>query len=350
MRTFIYFLSLYIVTAGANDESWKRSTLALEGINPERFLAVESYFKQDVYNDLQSVAIVKNDKLVYEQYFNGASYLTRYDIRSATKSFISALVGIAIDQGKINSINDPIMPYFSDYFPVKHLDKNKKSIRIIDLLTMTSGFNADVDNSHSLGHEDKMEMANDWVKFAIDIPVINKPGVKWSYASMNTFLLGYILEQATGEKLDVYAQKYLFQPLGITNMQWSYTPKGRVVAQGNFRITTRDMAKFGYLYLNNGSYNGKQIISKQWVVQSTTGQYPVYWHGYHSYGFKWYNHSMTINEKLINYYSAAGNGGQKICIIPDLNMVVTITTTAFFKPYANQRSVDILKLILQSVE
>ncbi len=340
-----------INTPKSLDDGWKVSTLNNEGFNTQKFNEIEKFIKNDRHKDLQSVSVFKNNKIVYDKHLNGSTYSTITDIRSATKSFISALIGIAIDKGSIKSIDEKILPYFSDYYPIKNLDHNKRNIRIRDLLTMTSGFDSEDEVRTSKGNEDNLDaLSGDWVRFSIDVPMLNKPGEKWAYSSMNTFLLGYILEKATGEKLAVFAEKNLFIPLGINNIQWRRTPKGRIVAQGNFKISSRDMGKFGQLFLDNGVYNGKQIVSKEWVSKSTKGIFPVHWNNYDSYGFKWYNHTLNMNGKLVPYVLASGNGGNKIYIISKYNLVVTIISTAYGKGRGHTRSLEILKKILESVE
>ena len=347
----IYSQSNKAFTPKSLKDGWKVSSLTKEGFNVNIFRDLERFILNDKHRDLKSVSVFRNNKIVYDKHVNGASPETIIDIRSTTKSFISALIGIAIDKGYIKGLNEKILPYFSDYFPVKNLDENKRNIRIIDLLTMTAGFDSDDDLPNSIGNENNLDaLSGDWVRFSIDVPMIHKPGEHWAYSSMNTFLLGYLLEKATDEKLERFAEKNLFSPLGIKNIQWRKTAKGRVVAQGNFKISSRDMGKFGQLMLNNGTYNGLQIVSKEWVLKSTKGIFSVPWKNYDTYGFKWYNHNLNINGKLIPYILASGNGGNKIYIIPKYNLVVTIASTAYNTSYGQSRSFEIFKMILKSVE
>jgi CubicO group peptidase (beta-lactamase class C family) len=330
-------------------DGWEVSSLDKEGFNIRKFIEIENLINNDKYKDLQSISVFRNNKIVYDKHINGSTYSTITDIRSATKSFISALIGIAIDKGSIKSVVEKILPYFSDYYPIKNLDENKRNIKIRDLLTMTAGFDSEDEVRNSKGNEDNLDaLSSDWVRFSIDIPMLNAPGEKWAYSSMNTFLLGYILEKATGEKLEEFAKNNLFAPLGINNIQWRKTPQKRVVAQGNFKISSRDMGKFGQLILDNGVYKGKQIISMKWISQSTKGIFPVHWNNYDTYGYQWYNHTLNINGELISYVLASGNGGNKIYIIPKYDIVVTVISTAYGKGRGHIRSLDILKKVLES--
>jgi CubicO group peptidase (beta-lactamase class C family) len=215
---------------------------------------------------------------------------------------------------------------------------------------MTAGFDSEDDVKTSKGNEDNLDaLSSDWVRFSIDVPMLNTPGEKWAYSSMNTFLLGYILEKSTGEKFEEFANKNLFIPLDINNVQWRKAPKGRTVAQGNFMISSRDMGKFAQLYLNNGIYKGKRIISKEWISESTKGVFPVHWNNLDTYGFQWYNHTLNINGEIIPYVIASGNGGNKIYIITKYNLIVTVISTAYGKKRGHTRSLEILKKVLNSL-
>lgn len=340
-----------IQTPQSLNDGWEISTLEKEGFNVQKFTEIEKIIKIDRHKDLQSISVFKNNKIVYDKHLNGSTASTITDIRSATKSITSILIGIAIDKGLIKSVDEKIMPYFSDYYPIVNLDENKQNIKIRHLLTMTAGFDSEDEVRSSIGNEDNLDaLSSDWVRYSIDVPMLNVPGTKWVYSSMNTFLLGYILEKSTGESLDEFAKNNLFTPLGISNIQWRKTPNNRTVAQGNFKISSRDMGKLGQLVLDKGVYKGKQIVSKNWISQSTEGIFPVHWNNYDSYGFQWYNHSLKIKGESIPYVLASGNGGNKIYIIPKYDLVVTIISTAYGKGYGHARSLNILKKILGSVD
>ena len=331
------------------DDGWAVSSLEKEGFDIQKFKAVEAYIEAEKQQDLQSVSVFRNNKIVYDNHLNGSDESSITDIRSATKSIVSLLIGIAIDKGMIKSVDEKILPYFSDYEPIQNLDDNKRNVRIRDLLTMTAGFDSDDDVEGSKGNENNLDaLSSDWVRYSIDVPMVHQPGEHWAYSSMNTFLLGYVLEQATGDTLNVFADKYLFQPLGIKNVRWRRTPEGRIVAQGNFRISSRDMGKIGQLFLTQGKYKDEHIVSNTWLQQSIEALYPVPWSNIDTYGFKWYNHRLDVGGTQVDYILATGNGGNKIYIAPKLKLVVTITSTAYNQGRGQRRSFEILRRVLAS--
>ena len=336
----------------ANELQCKSIAWPSEHVSPEmqsRFEFVDSHIKNDSRDDLQSVVVIKNGELVYESYPNGYTPYTINDIRSATKSIVSLLVGIAVDQGKIR-LDDTMLSFFPEYNTAEDVDERKKRITIDHLLTMASGLYADSDDPDSPGNEDYLYESDDWKEFAMEIPMAWEPGTHWAYASLNTFILGMVLEKATGQQLEDFAQTYLLDPLGIEEYRWTFTPKGWVVAQGNFFIGGRDLAKIGQLVLNDGCWEGKQLISKDWLEASFQDRYPVSWSNYDSYGYKWYNHTLRTYHNRYAYTFASGNGGNKLYMVPEEDLVVAILSTAYNTRYAHPRSLDIFERILETLD
>ena len=191
--------------------------------------------------------------------------------------------------------------------------------------------------------------SEDWVRFVLDLPMAHTPGEMWSYASANTFLLGAAVEEAAGQVLAAYAEDRLFGPLGVTSYRWVETPLGRTVAPGNLSIRARDMAKFGQLYLNGGRWGSQQIVPESWVRRSVEGQYPVPWKGYDHYGYGWYTHALVVGGRTFQYFLASGNGGNKIYVLPEEQMVVVIQSAAYNTNYGQRRSLEVLKRVLAAV-
>lgn len=313
------------------------------------FEELHTFIQNSPQLNVQGVIVLQDGKRVYETYPNRYATNTLHDIRSATKSIVGLLVGIAVDQGKIK-VEDTMLSFFPEYNPGKPIDERKKRITIDNLLTMASGLDADSDDSNSPGNEDYLYEADDWLQFSLDIPMAAEPGSRLAYASMNTFLLGVVLERATGQQFEDFAQTYLFDPLGIDYVRWTNTPKGYVVAQGNLYIAARDMARIGQLVLNEGCWDGKQVLSKQWLQKSFEPRFPTPWSNYDTYGYQWYNHTLTINNTSYPYVFASGNGGQKLYIVPDENIVVVSTSTAYNTGYGQRRSLEILRRVLSSLD
>jgi CubicO group peptidase (beta-lactamase class C family) len=274
------------------------------------------------YPNVHSVLIIKDGKLVFEEYFYEYNKDSLQELRSATKSFVSALIGIAIEKGFIKSVDATVLPYFPEY-TIQNNTEAKKQITIENLLTNQSGLDCDISNYKSEGNETKMDYSDDWVQFTLDLPMIDKPGGKGMYCSGNPITLGRIVEKTTNTPLPVFASENLFTPLGITYFKWNFKPeKANAEDYCQLYLRPRDMAKFGLLYLQNGRWNDQQIIGLDWVKQSLDKHSIV--QGV-DYGYLWWLKYLDANG--VKYYgkAAQGNGGQKIYIWQEQNMVTVIT-------------------------
>lgn len=274
------------------------------------------------YPNVHSVLILKNDHLVFEEYFYEYNKQKLHELRSATKSFISALTGIAIDKGLIKSKDETVLSYFTDY-SIENNSDAKKRITIENLLTNQSGLDCDISNPESVGNETVMSNSDDWVRFTLNLPMIDCAGGKGMYCSGNPIVLGRIIEKTTQQTVPEFAKKNLFGPLGIKNWIWNFKPdKSSAETFCQVYLTPRDMVKFGLLYLNNGNWNDRQIISKEWIDQSLKKHSVV--QGV-NYGYLWWNKYLDADGVRYYSYAAQGNGGQKIYIFQELNMVIVIT-------------------------
>jgi CubicO group peptidase (beta-lactamase class C family) len=274
------------------------------------------------YPNVHSILILKDGKLVFEEYFYEHTIDKLHELRSATKSFVSALTGIAIDKGFIKSKNEKVLSFFPEY-ELANNSEYKKKITIENLLTNQSGLDCDVSNPNSVGNETTMNNSDDWVKFTLDLPMVDSPGGKGMYCSGNPITLGKIIEKTTKQSLPEFAKQNLFHPLGIKNFVWNFKPdKSSVETFCQVYLTSRAMAKFGLLYLNKGNWNGKQIISKDWVQQSLRKHSVV--QGV-DYGYLWWNKYLEVNGTRYYTFGAQGNGGQKIYLLQEQNMVIVIT-------------------------
>jgi CubicO group peptidase (beta-lactamase class C family) len=274
------------------------------------------------YPNVHSILIIKDGKLVFEEYFYEHNKNKLHELRSVTKSFISALTGIAIDKGFIKSKNESVLSFFPEY-SIENNNDAKKKITIENLLTNQSGLDCDNSNPESIGNETTMNNSIDWVKFTLDLPMIDSSGSKGMYCSGNPITLGRIIEKSTKQTIPEFANQYLFNPIGINNFVWNFKPnKSSVETFCQVYLTSRDMAKFGLLYLNNGNWNGKQIISNEWVNQSLSKHSIV--QGI-DYGYLWWNKYLEAEGFKYYSFAAQGNGGQKIYIWHEQNMVTVIT-------------------------
>lgn len=334
---------------GSGTDGWEASTPAAEGFDPDSLASLIQFIAQDTRQDFRGLVVARNGKLVTDHYFNGHGRGCLQDMRSAGKSITSALVGLAIADGLLPEVDAPVLPLFAAYQPVEHDAEAKATITMKHLLTMTSGLNADADDDSTPGYEDRMWEADDWVRFGLDVPMANTPGSTWMYASLNSFLAGAAVEEASGQSLAAFAEERLFGPLGIENYHWRSTPNGRTVGQGNLSMRARDMAKIGQLYLDGGRWQGKQILPEAWVAASVEPLYSTPWTNYDGYGYAWYTHTLTVGERAFSYFFASGNGGNKIYVFPDEQIVVVTQSAAYNTRYGQGRSLEILRRVLGAV-
>ena len=278
-------------------------------------------------NKIHSILLLKNDQLIIEEYFKGYLPNQPHDLRSATKSIRSILMGIAIEKRFIENVDDPISKYLKSPIQNKNIDERKDRITIKQLLTMSSGLDCNDWDKNSKGQEDKIYRKNDWLQYAVDLPMVNEPGSVSNYCSIGTVMLAEIISQSSGLTIDKFAEKYLFGPLGITNVNWGHTSKKEVIPSAKrLYMTSRDMAKIGQLILNDGKWNGDQIISEKWVKESTTMKTKI---SGNDYAYLWWNIPFKLNERLTVSKTASGNGGQYIIIIPEIDMVAIFTGGAY---------------------
>lgn len=274
------------------------------------------------YPDVHSVLIVKDGKLVFEEYFYEHHKSKLHELRSATKSFISALTGIAIEKGYIRSKDEKVLPYFPEY-EVKNDVELKKKMTIENLLTNQSGLDCDTYNPKALGNESEMAYQKDWIQYSLDLPMVDSAGGKGQYCSSNPIILSRIIEKATQLILPEFARQTLFKDLGIKNFEWNFKPDpSSAETFCQLQLSSRDMAKFGLLYLNNGLRNGRQAISKNWILQSLARHSVL---AGLDYGYLWWTKYLDANGQRYYGKLAQGNGGQKIYIFQELNLVAVIT-------------------------
>lgn len=275
-----------------------------------------------IYPGIHSVLIIKDGKLVFEEYFYEYTKDSLHQQRSATKSFISALAGIAIDKGFIKSKNESVVSYFPEY-SLNHFSEAKKRITIEHLLTNQSGLDCDIANPKSEGNETVMGNSDDWVKFTLDLPMTDSAGGKGMYCSGNPITLGRIIEKTTRLSLPDFARQTMFKDLGINSFKWHFQPdKSSSETFCQLYLRPRDMAKFGLLYLNKGFLKGNSIIPADWVTQSLKKHSLIQ---NVNYGYLWWIKYLDVGG--VRYYgkAAQGNGGQRIFIWEEQNLVTVIT-------------------------
>jgi CubicO group peptidase (beta-lactamase class C family) len=307
------------------------------------------------YREVHSILILKDGKLVLEEYFEGYKYqwdapshhgeLVTWNrsmphaIHSVTKSITSACIGIAIDRGFIESVHESIFDYLPEQ---QHLNTDgKDEITIEHLLTMTPGlewmeWNAPYSSRDNpiieIWFQDEEQNKHPFT-FVLEGSLIDEPGTSFRYFGGNQIVLGGIIENTTAMDIDEFSEEYLFEPLGIDSFDWWLRyPSGVIEAAGGLKMTPRDMAKIGVTYLNNGVWNGERIVSEEWVEKSATSygdnkgiDVPGTDQRNVGYSYSWWIKTFANSDEEIDMFCAVGWGGQNICVFPDLNAVVVFT-------------------------
>ena len=289
------------------------------------------------YKQVTSVLVARGDRIVYEHYYDEAGVEGLRNTRSATKTITGMLVGAAVDRGLLR-VDAPVMPFFKDRQPVANPDPRKGRITVEDFLTMSSILECDDENPYSRGNEERMYLVEDWVKFTLDLPVrgfpdwVSKPGESpygraWSYCTAGPVTLGAVLERATKQKVPEFADAVLFKPLGITRLRWQFQPLGTAMTGGGLELRSRDLLKLGQLYLNGGKWEGRQVISSDWVNRSLSPHANA--REDTDYGYLWWLQTFTVDGRKIRTYGMYGTGGNKVYVLPDEQVTVVVTTTNY---------------------
>ena len=315
-------------------------TISKAAFDHRRIEELNQKIATNVLKDIKSVVVIQDGQLLIEEYFNGASRDTLHDTRSVGKSFASTMMGIAIQDGFIKSENQTLNDFY-DLRKFANFAPKKESVTIKSLLTMSSGFDGNDDDESSPGNEEKMYPTNNWVKFALEVPMSERNvGDKWAYFTAGVVVLGDIINQSVPQGLEKYADEKLFQPLGITKYQWPYTPQRVPSTAGGLKLRALDFAKYGQLYQNGGQWNGKQVIPGAWVEKTLTKRMSL---GEDFYGYLFWYRTFSLKGKKYETFYASGNGGNKVFVFKDQPLVVVITSTAFGKWYMHQQASIIME-------
>ncbi len=295
---------------------WRTSLPEEQGIDSQILVAGGEYVRTQ-FPMCYSVSVVRHGRLVFERYYNGVQPGDATNIMSVTKSVLSALTGIALEQKILQGVDQPIADYYPEYF-TPALDPGKREIRIRHLLTMTAGL--EWQEWGSVFYQ--WLQSRDFLRFAIELPLVSAPGGQFNYNTALTHLQSGILTRASGLTTLEFGRRNLFDPLGFTRFQWMTDPQGYNIGGAELYLTPRDMAKFGYLFLEQGYWEDRQLVPAAWVRESTSIKVAdPNQTGFTDYGYLWW--LGWIQGQW--YFRAAGHGGQSIFIFPDLDMVVVLT-------------------------
>lgn len=343
---FCVFLS-FCAVAQDNNATSGCAVVTGESFDTAKAEKLFNQLEGDTTKDLRGVVISRHGCITAERYFNGDGPESLRDIRSAAKSITAILVGIAIEQRLLPGVDALVAKFLPAGMPAA-----QQQIRIRDLLTMRSGLDSDDDDAKSLGNEDKLDESTDWLHFAYAVPLKYAPGKRYVYSSLNAFLAGAVVEHVSGMPLQNFAQQHLFGPLGITDFVWRRGPKGEGVGQGNLSLSARDMTKIGSLLLNKGRIGQYQILTSAWIAQAMSPLVDITKYDPYadSYGYMWYNKRYELGGRSILVHFASGNGGNKIYLVPQYDLVIAVTSTAYGRGYGQRRSEQILLQLLDAVD
>lgn len=327
------------------NDGWHTEAPDEVGLNPGRSVEMTRSIRNGEHGNVHAVLIEKDGRLVYEEYFTGEDETWRqdlgevtfgraslHDLRSVSKSIVSTLIGIAIDQGTIPSVDAPLHMLLPDYAHL--LTGAKRAIRLRHVLSMSAGLEW---NEWSVPYSDptndwqRLTEAEDPVAFVLERDLMREPGSTFTYHGGLTHLLAVILERATGEELEVYARRMLFEPLGIRDVVWWGDIGGLPSADAGLRMRPRDLAKLGSVFLRGGRWNGKQIVREEWTREVAV---PRVEPGHVEpapdfvddvgYGYHWWNGRYRSGDQTLEVAMAYGNGQQRVMVIPDLSLAVTV--------------------------
>lgn len=344
-RLFTLLLSLIcaaVLTAGCTQsvmsdasywptEAWRTSTPEAQGMDSVKLADMFDYIQESGL-DVHSLLIVRNGYLVSEGYFYPYKKEYRHILNSETKSITSALVGLALEDGLIKSLDQKVLDFFPD-MKVDNLDDRKKSMTIGHLLTMTTGLDWNESGAYGAANDTNTQMwaQENQLQYVLDRPMKQEPGKSFYYNSGASHILSAIVQKAAGKTPLEYASERIFKPLGITDISWGTDRQGINSGSGRIFMKPEDLAKYGYLYLNKGKWDGKQLIPEKWVQESTKKQVdtPNGLAGRYGYGYQWW-------QSKFGGYSARGFGGQFLFVMPEYNMVVVFSSglvpNDFFAP------------------
>ncbi|RWB98689.1 MULTISPECIES: serine hydrolase [unclassified Mesorhizobium] len=325
------------------DDGWQIADPESEGFDADLLRGIGPHFDNWDDANVHAVLIARHGKLVYERYFAGedkawATPLGRvtydaslkHDLRSISKGIVSLLVGIAVDRGWISDIDAPTLPFLPEYGDLRSPEKD--SITLRHLLTMSAGlaWNEYLPYSNPANSERQMINAPDQYRYVLEQPVARPAGVSYAYNGGLTALLGAVLKKVSGRPIDQLAHDELFMPLGIDDVEWVRYANGTPNPASGLRMRPRDLAKIGQLVLNQGIWSGRRIVSASWIEQAISPQ--IHGDGLFFYGFQWWIGRSLINRQEIKWASAVGWGGQRMYVVPSLNMLVVAMAGLYDNP------------------
>lgn len=296
---------------------WREASPAEQGMNGKR---LQSLFKSLGRRKVDGIVVTRHGYLVAEKYWDAYGPEVPHPVFSCTKSVASTLIALTREQGLIQSVNQPLTDFFPEWL-AEGVDPRKKEVTLQHVLTMTSGIDWPEGNYAAPDNVvAQWTRSSDWVQFVLDRPLDKDPGTKFNYSTGASHLLTAIVNRATGKTPLEMADEYIFAPLGISSPAWQTDPAGVQCGGYGLQLTPRDMAKFGYLFLNRGCWEGRQLVPEAWVDEATVSHVQI---GPLGYGYQWW--VLKVPGRDFDAFAALGLGGQQILVIPKLDIVAAVT-------------------------
>jgi len=329
------------VPPSAGPDNWPVAAPESVGMDGDRLCRLVPIFVKNSETNLHAVIVVRQGKLVFERYFTGENMPvinepkqvvafdaeTRHEIWSVTKSITALMLGIAIDRGWVTGVDEPVFSFFPEYADLRTPEKDRITLR--HLLTMSQGLEWDENSDYRtvINSQVLMMQAADPYRFALALPVVSVPGEEFVYSGASAALIGAILKKRTGEGIDALVQKHLFDPLGISDVEWArHRHTGDPMAEGGLRMRPRDLAKIGQLVLARGQWDGKEIVPAAWIEAATSRQISTSsTPGRFAYGYQFWLWNTYLNKKGdVPLVAGLGYGGQRLVVVPSLDLVAVI--------------------------
>lgn len=341
-----------LATPALSAPAWETATASEAGFTGDVAAQLDAAMAAGSLKNLHAVLVVRNGKLVFERYYDGIDERwgqslghllfdaeTKHDLRSVSKSIVGLLYGIALDRGRAPALEIPILESFPEY---KDLAADPKRLRmtVADALTMRLGteWNEDPPYSDPRNSEIAMELAPDRYRFVLERPFVTEPGKQWDYNGGATALLAALIERGSGQSIFEFAKENLFQPLGVEDVEWVKGSDGAFAAASGLRMRPRDLARVGQVVLNRGEWQGEKLIPEDWLEAAFTPRTRVD-EGI-EYGYQWW--LGKLRDSGAPWMAAFGNGGQRLILIPSLDLAVVVTAGNYNQPDAWKLPVRIM--------
>jgi CubicO group peptidase (beta-lactamase class C family) len=325
-------------------DGWRVAAPAEQGLDPALLCAIGARFEAWKEGNVHAVLVVRKGALVYERYFAGPDErwgmplgtvkydaATKHDLRSISKSVTSVVVGIAVDRGWIKDIDASVFSFFPEHADVKTPEKERITLR--HLLTMSAGlaWNEQIPYSNPANSEHAMWRAPDPLRYVLQQPLDTPPGKIYNYSGGSAAVLAAIVARTAGKPFDAVAREVLFEPLGISDVEWVRYDNGVPITASGLRLRPRDLAKIGQMVLAKGAWQGKQVVSAAWIKDSLAPQ--INGEGTFFYGYQWWLGRSLIDRRPVEWAAGYGLGGQRLYILPEQDIVVVVHAGLYPAPY-----------------